>query len=174
MKKSAVLFLFAIALSLGLLTGCSPYPPDITWETEQINQNITSPKESEEVIPVLDTAVLETTAETPPPETEWIQDTEEEPAIVGSDSTTTSPEGSTMTETYAASLVGQAYYWAPSGTKIHTTPYCSSLKEVIYAGTLAEAESVKDGGFCKRCKSPDQTREAIMGCYTYADYMAKE
>ncbi len=140
-------------------TGCS-FLPDVAWETlPQETSGITA-------------AVLET--EETETETEWhvehisvtaepdtTETTETEPAaVVG------------MTEERAQSLAGQAYYWAPSGTKIHTTPYCSSFRGTVYAGTLTEAESVKDGGFCKRCKTAEQSAEDIMQCHTYEEYMA--
>ncbi len=151
-------------LVITCLTACSPYPPEVAWETEASIDN--AALVSSDFLPAA--AELVAAAESTPPEIEATAPVRQEPAA------STIPEGSTMTQEYAEALEGQAYFWAPSGTKIHTTPDCSALREVIYAGTLPEAEAAKDGGFCKKCKTSDQSVEAILRCYTSEDYKKKE
>ncbi len=185
MKPTIVKRIGAIFLTAGCLAACSPFPPDVAWETEPLAS--TPSRVIRDRAAPIDKAAISVTEflpeteketdvpETFPPEmpetivTDELPETQAAEAPVPAVSTVT-PEGSTMTLEQAEALAGLAYYWAPSGTKIHTTPYCPSLREVVYAGTMAEAESAKDGGFCKRCKTPNQTVEAILGCYTNEDY----
>ncbi len=173
MRAVCIRTMCILLLAITCLTACSPYPPDVAWETEAPN-SMPSRVIRQRGEPIDKAALVgsdflpDTTPSETTPETQPVP--EAAPPDTQAPAASTTPEGSTMTRELAEALAGQAYYWAPSGTKIHTTPACSALREVIYAGTLAEAEAVKDGGFCKKCKSPDQTVEAILGCYSYEDY----
>ncbi len=91
-------------------------------------------------------------------------------------------EDSSLTPELVEALKGVAVFWAPSGKKLHLDPSCTSLHEVVYAGTIAEAQSAKDGGWCQRCSkeadantniNANATAEVIAGCYSYADYTSK-
>ena len=107
----------------------------------------------------------ETVAETPP-ETEIIK----------------TDEPSSMTEERIEELEGKAVFWAPTGHKVHLDPACWSFKlGVTYAGTLEEAESVREKGWCGSCgqngsydgKNTQATKEVLAECYTYEDYIAE-
>lgn len=86
---------------------------------------------------------------------------------------------SSMTEERIGALVGKAYFWAPSGNKIHVKSDCRSFgKGVAYAGTFDQASAVRTGGFCGICskgasadENPLATAEILAGCYTYEDFM---
>lgn len=89
---------------------------------------------------------------------------------------------SSLTPEMVETLKGVAVFWAPTGKKIHLDPSCTSLHEVVYVGTIAEAQSAKDGGWCRRCAkeadantnaNPNATAEVIADCYAYADYVGK-
>lgn len=89
-------------------------------------------------------------------------------------------EDSSLSPELVEALEGVAAFWAPTGKKIHLNPFCTSFHEVVYAGTVAEANSVKDGGWCRICsKDADEntksnvnaTPEVIANCYSYDDYM---
>ena len=73
-------------------------------------------------------------------------------------------------------------FWAPTGHKVHLDPACWSFKlGVTYAGTLEEAESVREKGWCGSCgqngsydgKNTQATKEVLAECYTYEDYIAE-
>lgn len=91
-------------------------------------------------------------------------------------------EPSSMTEERIEELEDKAVFWAPTGHKVHLSPLCWSFKlGVTYAGTLEEAESVREKGWCGTCgqngsydgKNTQATKEVLAECYTYEDYIAE-
>ncbi len=57
-------------------------------------------------------------------------------------------ENSSMTPELVSQLEGIAFFWAPSGEKVHADPTCSSFRKgITFAGTLDEAKSVRSGGW---------------------------
>lgn len=75
-------------------------------------------------------------------------------------------------------LEGVAVFWAPTGTKIHDG-HCDTFQlGVVYAGTMTQAQTVREGGFCKVCMKAKETYfnanpEFLSQCYTYEDYLNK-
>lgn len=79
------------------------------------------------------------------------------------------------------SLVGVAFFWAPTGDKVHMDPNCRSFKKgYTYAGTLTQAKSVRTKGWCGYCAkganastttNSAATAKALEKCYTYNDYL---
>ena len=116
-------------------------------------------------------AVVETDPpETLPPET---LPPETEPPI------TITHSDSTMTAEQVQNLTGTAVFWAPTGTKIHITTKCWSLGDVVYAGTYAEAEIAKTGGWCGSCSkgligysghNANATVSVLADCYSNSDF----
>lgn len=87
---------------------------------------------------------------------------------------------SSLSPEMVESLEGVAAFWAPTGTKIHLDPFCWTLRGVVYAGTVEEANSVKDGGWCGVCSkhanentisNVNATPEVIADCYSLEDYL---
>lgn len=121
--------------------------------------------------------------ETQPPETKApetkkpeTQPPETEPPI------TITHKDSSLSPELVKALDGVAAFWAPSGSKIHLDPFCSAFKGTVYAGTVADANSVKDGGWCQKCSSGANentksnvfaTPEVIASCYSLQDYLNK-
>lgn len=79
------------------------------------------------------------------------------------------------------SLEGVAFFWAPTGDKVHLDPNCRSFKKgYTFAGTLAQAQTVRTKGWCGYCaKSANAntttnskaTAAALAKCYSYNDYI---
>lgn len=120
----------------------------------------------------------ETEQETEAPETKKpeTQPPETEPPI------TITHKDSSLSPELVKALDGVAAFWAPTGSKIHLNPFCSAFKGTVYAGTVADANSVKDGGWCQKCSSDANentksnvfaTPEVIASCYSYQDYLNK-
>lgn len=110
-------------------------------------------------------------AETKPPETKA---PETEPPV------TITHKDSTLSPELVEALDGVAAFWAPTGKKIHLDPFCRSFYEVKYAGTVEEANTVKEGGWCGICSKDanentksnrNATPEVIADCYSYQDYI---
>lgn len=86
--------------------------------------------------------------------------------------------GSTMTYARVKELTGVAAFWAPTGNKVHQSPFCSSFKGgAVFAGTVDQASTVRTGGWCGVCGSfTDTNRYALPSilesCLTYEDYVA--
>lgn len=108
-------------------------------------------------------------------EDDWMkaEDTAAEPSV------TILHEDSSMTPELIAQLEGAAFFWAPSGDKVHVDPACRSFKKgYTFAGTLDEAQSVRTDGWCGICsKNSDSafnsyaTAEVLATCYTYSDFL---
>jgi hypothetical protein len=139
-----------------------------------------------------ETAPPETKApETKPPETKEPETKAPETQPPETKASETEPPKKTITITHKDSslspemveaLEGVAAFWAPTGTKIHLNPFCSRLQEVVYAGTVEDANSVKDGGWCGVCSkyanensrtNKNATPEVIADCYSLEDYLNK-
>jgi hypothetical protein len=137
-----------------------------------------------------ETAPPETKApETKPPETKKPETKAPETQPPETKAPETEPPKKTITITHKDSslspemveaLEGVAAFWAPTGTKIHLNPFCSRLQEVVYAGTVEDANSVKDGGWCGVCSkyanensktNKNATPEVIADCYSLEDYL---
>lgn len=79
------------------------------------------------------------------------------------------------------SLEGIAFFWAPTGDKVHLDPNCRSFKKgFTFAGTLAEAQSVRTKGWCGFCAkganantttNKQATASVLERCYSYNDYI---
>lgn len=127
-----------------------------------------SPEEDIEILPEL-----------PAVDSDWMSG-QEKSSIETEPSVVTLGETSSMTSELVAQLEGIAFFWAPSGEKIHVDPTCRSFKKgITYAGTLEEATSVRSGGWCGICsKNVDTTynfyatREILEACYTYNDFLS--
>lgn len=88
---------------------------------------------------------------------------------------------SSLTVENVCDLEGVAFFWAPSGNKVHLHSDCWSFQTgYIFAGTLEEAESVRTGGWCGICSktansetktNPHATKEALADCYSYSDFL---
>lgn len=173
-----VLFMSGVMLTPDMdtenVTVSEPYVMEqepVIPETETIDARSTDDNLMIESDPV-EIVTLETKApETKAPETK-APETKAPVKITHADSSL-SPE-------LVEALEGVAAFWAPTGKKIHLNPFCTSFHEVVYAGTVAEANSVKDGGWCKICsKGADEntksnvnaTPEIIANCYSYDDYI---
>lgn len=129
--------------------------------------------------------------ETKPPETKKPETKAPETHPPETKAPETEPPKKTITITHKDSslspemveaLEGVAAFWAPTGTKIHLNPFCSRLQEVVYAGTVEDANSVKDGGWCGVCSkyanensrtNKNATPEVIADCYSLEDYLNK-
>ena len=80
-----------------------------------------------------------------------------------------------------SSLEGIAFFWAPTGNKVHLDPNCRSFKTwYTFAGTLEEARTVRTGGWCGYCAdgansstttNPLATKAVLEKCYSYNDYI---
>lgn len=90
-------------------------------------------------------------------------------------------EDSSMTPALIEQLEGTAFFWAPSGNKIHINPTCRSFKKgYTFAGTLDEAQSVRTDGWCGICSKNAASStsnsyaaaEILAACYTYSDFLA--
>lgn len=112
--------------------------------------------------------------ETQPPETK-APETEPPKKTI-----TITHKDSSLSPEMVEALEGVAAFWAPTGTKIHLNPFCSRLQEVVYAGTVEDANSVKDGGWCGVCSkyanensktNKNATPEVIADCYSLEDYL---
>lgn len=120
-------------------------------------------------------------AETQPPETKApetkkpeTQPPETEPPI------TITHKDSSLSPELVKALDGVAAFWAPTGNKIHLNPFCRHFQGTVYAGTVEEANSVKDGGWCGTCSknanentksNVNATPKVIADCYSYQDYL---
>ncbi len=85
---------------------------------------------------------------------------------------------SSMTAERIAELEGIAVFWAPTGTKIHDG-HCQTFGlGVVYAGTMEQAQTVREGGLCKVCAKAkvsyfNANPAFLSQCYTYEDYLNK-
>ena len=129
---------------------------------------------------------LPTAAETEPPETETVPP-ETKPAETKPPETeppkrtiTITHKDSSLSPEMVEALEGVAAFWAPTGNKIHLNPFCRHFQGTVYAGTVAEANSVKDGGWCGTCSknanentktNVNATPAVIADCYSYQDYL---
>lgn len=147
------------------------YPPAVFY----LPQTQTTPETIAETSP--ETVIVYVAPETIP-ETKPVSVKEPSPEteIIKAD------EPSSMTEERIEELEGKAVFWAPTGHKVHLDPACWSFKlGVTYAGTLEEAESVREKGWCGSCgqngsydgKNTQATKEVLAECYTYEDYIAE-
>ena len=165
-------------------------PISETESVQPVSEPETTPPETE-YVPILETTP-ETYAEIET-EPEYIVETipetaaKAEPEPQAESTTETAAEttaeidiinGSSMTPELIEELVGIAVFWAPTGNKVHLDPDCRSFKlGVTYAGTLAEAESVRTNGWCGFCAKTGNntgkyaTEEVLSQCYTYEDYI---
>ncbi len=111
-------------------------------------------------------------------EPETYAETEPEPEPETEPMVTVLHSDSSMTAERISELEEIAYFWAPSGNKVHINPDCRTFqKGYVFAGTLEQAESVRTEGFCGICsKSATRTGNiyATIGnlekCYTYEDF----
>lgn len=114
--------------------------------------------------------------ETKPPETKKpeTQPPETEPPI------TITHKDSSLSPELVKALDGVAAFWAPTGNRIHLNPFCRHFQGTVYAGTVEEANSVKDGGWCGTCSknanentksNVNATPKVIADCYSYQDYL---
>lgn len=112
--------------------------------------------------------------ETQPPETK-APETEPPKKTI-----TITHKDSSLSPEMVEALEGVAAFWAPTGTKIHLDPFCWTFRGVVYAGTVEEANSVKDGGWCGVCSkhanentisNVNATPEVIADCYSLEDYL---
>lgn len=88
---------------------------------------------------------------------------------------------SSMTAELIEELEGCAFFWAPTGDKVHISPECRSFKAgFVFAGTLSEAQSVRTEGWCGICAkgagnntitNSNATIAALENCYSYFDYI---
>lgn len=88
---------------------------------------------------------------------------------------------SSLTADMIRELEGIAFFWAPTGDKVHMDPHCRSFeKGYVFAGTLAEAQSVRTEGWCGWCAdaagyqtttNSAATIDALEDCYSYYDYI---
>ncbi len=89
-------------------------------------------------------------------------------------------EDTSMSSKLIAQLEGVAFFWAPSGEKVHINPTCRSFKKgYTFAGTLEEAQSVRTEGWCGICSKDVNplynsyaTAEVLAECYSYGDFIA--
>ena len=191
----AVGLYFGSAAVVGLfqgITGTGDEPDtEIIMEAEPEEQlpdrslpgTITEP-ETEELVEMptaAETEPLETEPETKAPETKKPETKAPETEPPKKTITITHKDSSLSPEMVEV-LEGVAAFWAPTGTNIHLNPFCRSFQGTVYAGTVAEANSVKDGGWCGTCSkyadentkaNKNATPEAIAGCYSYTDYLNK-
>ncbi len=118
-------------------------------------------------------------SESPMTDSNWMTG-QDESSIETETSLVILSETSSMNSELVAQLEGIAFFWAPSGEKVHIDPTCRSFKKgITFAGTLEEAKSVRTEGWCGICsKSVDPTynfyatREILEACYTYNDFLA--
>lgn len=90
---------------------------------------------------------------------------------------------SSMTAELIEELKGCAFFWAPTGDKVHISPECRSFKAgFVFAGTLSEAQSVRTEGWCGICAkgagnntitNSNATIAVLENCYSYFDYINK-
>ncbi len=124
-------------------------------------------------VPEEDTAVFEPVYVEPTPEPVWTEPTQ---------TITIVHEDSSMTQELIEQLEGVAVFWAPTGDKIHLNHECRSFQlGVSFAGTLAEAQSVREKGWCGWCAknqtsasyttNRNATSAVLAECYTYNDYL---
>lgn len=100
--------------------------------------------------------------------------------------TVSQPATNPAENTYAApaqsdSLEGIAFFWAPTGDKVHMDPNCRSFKTwYTFAGTLEEVRTVRTKGWCGYCAqdangstttNPMATAAVLEKCYSYNDYI---
>ncbi len=143
-------------------------------DTEEPKQTET---ETETYTPVTETpaiteAPIYIPIETTPPET--VPPETEAPIIIVH-------QDSSMTPEVVKELEGIAFFWAPTGDKVHLDPTCRSFKlGFTYAGTLGQAQTVRTEGWCGYCangttSSPAinrlATKYALASCYSYSDYL---
>lgn len=144
---------------------------DTTKSDDTINVQETTKPETEKLPET--TRIPETTKV---PETQNIPDTTAVILIKRSDSS--------MTRERILELENVAVFWAPTGKKMHLDPDCKSFKlGFTFAGTLEEAKSARDGGWCGICSKgmTDEkylsnykaTAERLADCYTYEDFSNK-
>ena len=88
---------------------------------------------------------------------------------------------SSLTTDMIRDLEGVAFFWAPTGSKVHMNPNCRSFKTpYTFAGTLEEARTVRTKGWCGYCAegansstttNPMATKAVLEKCYSYNDYI---
>lgn len=88
---------------------------------------------------------------------------------------------SSLTADMIRDLEGVAFFWAPTGNKIHMKHDCRSFaKGYAFAGTLWEAQSIRTEGWCDLCAgsadyttttNPFATIDVLERCYSYDDFI---
>lgn len=112
-----------------------------------------------------------------------VEETRQQTALPETEAVWIVHEDSSLTSEMIYELEGIAFFWAPSGNKVHLSPNCRSFKKgYTFAGTLEQAQSVRTGGWCGTCskyansetnENAYATKEALAYCYSYSDYVSQ-
>ncbi len=171
----------------------APEPPAVQWQepVPEPSAPAVTPKEDSDWMegifipasPLPETPVPESPALW---EDDWMASLwpEPEPDPAPSVSTPSSPDTSSMTDELAVMLENIAVFWSNADNKIHLDPTCPGAS-VLFAGTVEEAQTVRNAGWCRRCAehldgtdnttfyikgNPYASVEAVAASYSYGDY----